>query len=52
MVSDRQAAMLQRGASQAMAQDMAEMTEAQTNGIYDAELRDPGIESGPRTSSG
>jgi uncharacterized protein YbjT (DUF2867 family) len=41
-VSDRQAAMLRRGASQAMAQDMADMTEAQNNGIYDAEPRDPG----------
>jgi len=40
-VADRQAAMLQRGASQAMAQDMAEMTEAQNDGIYDAEPRDP-----------
>ena len=40
-VADRQAAMLQRGASQAMAQDMADMTEAQNNGIYDAEPRDP-----------
>jgi uncharacterized protein YbjT (DUF2867 family) len=41
-VADRQAAMLRRGASQAMAQDMADMTEAQNNGIYDAEPRDPG----------
>ena len=40
-VADRQTAMLQRGASQAMAQDMADMTEAQNNGIYDAEPRDP-----------
>jgi uncharacterized protein YbjT (DUF2867 family) len=40
-VADRQAAMLRRGASQAMAQDMADMTEAQNNGIYDAEPRDP-----------
>ena len=40
-VADRQAAMLQRGASEAMAQDMADMTEAQNNGIYDAEPRDP-----------
>ena len=39
-VADRQAAMLQRGASEAMAQDMADMTEAQNNGIYDAEARD------------
>ena len=41
-VADYQARMLQRGASQAMAQDMADMTEAQNNGIYDAEPRDPG----------
>jgi uncharacterized protein YbjT (DUF2867 family) len=40
-VADRQRAMLQRGASQAMAQDMADMIEAQNNGIYDAEPRDP-----------
>jgi uncharacterized protein YbjT (DUF2867 family) len=40
-VADRQAMMLQRGASQAMAQDMAEMTEAQNDGIYDAEPHDP-----------
>ena len=40
-VADRQAAMLRRGASEAMAQDMADMTEAQNNGIYDAEPRDP-----------
>ena len=40
-VADRQAAMRQRGASQAIAQDMADMTEAQNNGIYDAEPRDP-----------
>jgi uncharacterized protein YbjT (DUF2867 family) len=40
-VADRQAAMLQHGASQAMAQDMADMTKAQNNGIYDAEARDP-----------
>jgi predicted alpha/beta superfamily hydrolase len=39
-VADRQAAMRQRGASQAIAQDMADMTEAQNNGIYDAEPRD------------
>ena len=39
--ADRQAALLRRGASQAMAQDMADMTEAQNNGIYDAEPRDP-----------
>ena len=40
-VADRQTAMLQRGASEAMAQDMADMTEAQNNGIYDAEPCDP-----------
>jgi uncharacterized protein YbjT (DUF2867 family) len=40
-VADRQAALLQRGASEAMAQDMADMVEAQNNGIYDAEPRDP-----------
>ncbi len=40
-VADCQVAMLQRGASQAMAQDMADMIEAQNNGIYDAEPRDP-----------
>ena len=40
-VADRQAMMLQRGASEAMAQDFADMTEAQNNGIYDAEPRDP-----------
>jgi uncharacterized protein YbjT (DUF2867 family) len=39
--ADRQAAMLRRGASEAMAQDMADMTEAQNSGIYDAEPRDP-----------
>jgi uncharacterized protein YbjT (DUF2867 family) len=40
-VADRQAAMLRRGASPAIAQDMADMTKAQNNGIYDAEPRDP-----------
>jgi hypothetical protein len=40
-VVDHQAALLRRGASEAMAQDMADMTEAQNNGIYDAEPRDP-----------
>jgi uncharacterized protein YbjT (DUF2867 family) len=40
-VADRQAAMLRRGASEALAQDIADMTEAQNNGIYDAEPRDP-----------
>jgi uncharacterized protein YbjT (DUF2867 family) len=40
-VADYRAAMLKRGASQAIAQDMADMIEAQNNGIYDAEPRDP-----------
>ena len=40
-VADYQARMLQRGASAAIAQDMADMVEAQNNGIYDAEPRDP-----------
>jgi uncharacterized protein YbjT (DUF2867 family) len=40
-VAERLAAMLQRGAGQATAQGFAEMTEAQNNGIYDAEPRDP-----------
>jgi uncharacterized protein YbjT (DUF2867 family) len=41
-VADQQAMMLRRGASQALAQDFADMTRAQNNGIYDAEPRDPG----------
>jgi uncharacterized protein YbjT (DUF2867 family) len=40
-VADLRAAMQQRGASPAIAQDMADMVEAQNNGIYDAEPRDP-----------
>ena len=40
-VTDYQARMLKRGASPAMAQDMADMAEAQNSGIYDAEPRDP-----------
>ena len=40
-VADYQATMLQRGASQAMAQDIADMIGAQNHGIYDAEPRDP-----------
>ena len=40
-VADYQAAMRQRGASPAIAQDMADMIEAQNDGIYDAEPRDP-----------
>lgn len=38
-VADYKAMMLQHGASKAMAQDMADMTEAQNHGIYDAEPR-------------
>ncbi|MFF5157953.1 NAD(P)H-binding protein [Streptomyces sp. NPDC000348] len=34
-------AMVQRGMSPVLAQDMADMVEAQNNGIYDAEPRDP-----------
>ncbi len=41
-VADHQAAMVHRGASPAMAQDIAGMVEAQNNGIYDAEPHDPG----------
>lgn len=41
-LADYQAAMAQRGASPAMARDFAGMVEAQNNGIYDAEPRDPG----------
>ncbi len=40
-VADYQTTLLRRGASQAMAQDIADMIEAQNNGIYDAEPRDP-----------
>jgi uncharacterized protein YbjT (DUF2867 family) len=40
-VADYQAAMLRRGASQPIAQDMAAMIEAQNNGIYDAEPHRP-----------
>jgi uncharacterized protein YbjT (DUF2867 family) len=39
-VADYQATLQQYGASQAMAQDFADITEAQNNGIYDAEPRD------------
>ncbi|MEU6867686.1 NAD(P)H-binding protein [Streptomyces sp. NPDC046876] len=38
---DFRARMIQRGASPALAQDMADMVNAQNNGIYDAEPRDP-----------
>jgi uncharacterized protein YbjT (DUF2867 family) len=40
-VADYQEMMRQRGASEAMARDFAGMIEAQNNGIYDAEPRDP-----------
>jgi uncharacterized protein YbjT (DUF2867 family) len=40
-VADYRTTLLQHGASQAMAQDIADMIEAQNDGIYDAELRDP-----------
>ena len=42
--------MVQYGASQAMAQDMADMAEAQNNGIYDAEPRDPDSATATATS--
>ncbi|MFF7441760.1 NmrA family NAD(P)-binding protein [Streptomyces sp. NPDC008122] len=38
-----QATMVQRGASPALAQDMADMVQAQNDGIYEAETRDAGI---------
>ena len=47
-VADYQAMLLQSGASEAMARDFAGMIEAQNNGIYDAEPRDPN--SATRTS--
>jgi uncharacterized protein YbjT (DUF2867 family) len=40
-VADYQAMLRQRGASEAMARDFAAMVEAQNDGIYDAEPRDP-----------
>ncbi|MEU4535951.1 NmrA family NAD(P)-binding protein [Streptosporangium sp. NPDC023825] len=40
-LADFQARMVQHGASPALAQDMADMVNAQNNGIYDAEPRDP-----------
>jgi uncharacterized protein YbjT (DUF2867 family) len=40
-VADYRTTLLRRGASHAMAQDFADMIEAQNNGIYDAEPRDP-----------
>ncbi|MDX2848591.1 NmrA family NAD(P)-binding protein [Actinacidiphila glaucinigra] len=41
-LADFRAAMMRRGASPALAQDMADMVEAQNNGIYDAEPGNPG----------
>ncbi|HEY4418698.1 MAG TPA: NmrA family transcriptional regulator, partial [Pseudonocardia sp.] len=41
-LADFQAGLLRRGASPALAQDMADMVEAQNNGIYDAEPSNPG----------
>ncbi|GAA0458983.1 NmrA family transcriptional regulator [Actinoplanes capillaceus] len=41
-VADLEALMRRRGASDAMTQGMADMIEAQNNGIYAAEPRDPG----------
>ncbi|MFH8336370.1 NmrA family NAD(P)-binding protein [Streptomyces sp. AM6-12] len=40
-LADFRTAMVRGGASPALAQDMADMVEAQNNGIYDTELRDP-----------
>ncbi|MGW8062377.1 NmrA family NAD(P)-binding protein [Streptomyces ziwulingensis] len=40
-LADFQDQMVQRGASPSLAQDMADMVNAQNNGIYDAEPRDP-----------
>ncbi|WP_299538214.1 NAD(P)H-binding protein [uncultured Streptomyces sp.] len=40
-LAEFQAQMVQRGASPSLAQDMADMINAQNNGIYDAEPRDP-----------
>jgi hypothetical protein len=51
-VSNRQTMMLQRGASLAMAQDMADMTETQNNGIYYAKPRDPKSATKPASASG
>ncbi|MFD0275178.1 NmrA family NAD(P)-binding protein [Kitasatospora sp. NPDC127111] len=42
-LADFQAAMVRRGASPASAQDMADMVQAQNDGIYDAETRDAGL---------
>jgi uncharacterized protein YbjT (DUF2867 family) len=40
-LTDYQAMMMQHGASEAMAQDVADMIDAQNHGIYDTEPRDP-----------
>ncbi|MFJ4833504.1 NAD(P)H-binding protein [Streptomyces sp. NPDC088747] len=40
-LADFQARLVQHGASPALAQDMADMVDAQNHGIYDAEPRDP-----------
>ncbi|CAM5701811.1 NmrA family NAD(P)-binding protein [Streptomyces griseomycini] len=40
-LADFQDRMVQRGASPSLAQDMADMVDAQNNGIYNAEPRDP-----------
>ncbi|MFI9150615.1 NAD(P)H-binding protein [Streptomyces sp. NPDC053367] len=40
-LADFQDAMVQHGMSPVLAQDMADMVDAQNNGIYDAEPRDP-----------
>ncbi|MGC0335185.1 hypothetical protein [Streptomyces sp. SLBN-8D4] len=40
-LADFQARMVQHGASPSLAQDMADMVNAQNNGIYDAETHDP-----------
>ncbi|MER6678754.1 NAD(P)H-binding protein [Streptomyces sp. NPDC000983] len=41
-LADFRAAMVRRGASPALARDMADMVQAQNEGIYDAETRDAG----------
>ncbi|WP_327173977.1 NAD(P)H-binding protein [Streptomyces sp. NBC_01335] len=47
-LADFRARMVQHGASPALAQDMADMVNAQNNGIYDAEPRDPASATGFR----
>lgn len=42
-LADFQVRMVQRGASPSLAQEMADMVNAQNNGIYDAEPREPAI---------